>query len=1285
MRHHKVLTNRSIMVQELKVCSKGTLRATILLVLFTLLGLSPQLGSARPVEKVKKGGAAAPEKFARQTNNYSNMFFYLTNKGVIFNQGNGQAEGLFWPRGSSNSYIFGGGLWFGLKKVISGRLTKLAEIGYNPNSGAGWYGPGEYNDEDLGTKNDAKYITYFSPRYDQYAGSYVGGANSFVPDVTVNWPLWDTSSARTLKQNFYFGDYISKVGNRNVNYLQPLVKGGKTPKPAMFSQEDMVDVYDDQDVTQNPEFKPNTGYPFGINIIESIYSWSFGRYRDLVFVRYKLTNTSKDNFLECYMAPAFDPDLATAANDLNSYVSDADSTIAKLNPNLPAIYQHHPSKLNMGWQWSQPESGQQYGVIGFSFLESPTVDQNGQLVDNSDSTALGGYTSKGLQQLGLRTFQKWTINNDPSTQDLRYDFMAQNTFNIDHATVQDMRLLLATGPFNLKAGQSVTTTVGIGIALASTTTLNMNEDSLLNLMAFAQGVFNNPIVTTVKDSVTGNPDTVAEVVTHFLSPIPPSVSNVSTQSLDKAVLVTWDSSSENSIDPISSPIVNGQPTKSLPFVGYQLYRTTRSDHDSTIRPTGINPTIKLGEWALYTFKQDTTFDKAGRIAGYYYVRINKTPNPIPHSYLDVGDDNHNGTLDAGEGLYNGVTYYYYLIAYDEYDSVNKVGPLYTSIVPPKNFVSETPTKPPFVGIPDSATLSTGLGCLSGAITNALGKPVGGITGINISIVDTGKFEVLFTNDVISVSFQPRWAENINQYFNQSALNMFVNVSDSRQGHQITYDANYNPNASPPITPYNFATGNVRYVAGQQTPDSIFTGTFNTNNNLFAPYQLVDQAFSVTVNYQFEQQQGPYRMHSIVMSGHADQGLLRLSGRTLPGGGTPDFNNLDSVTNPSFLGMLGADTYEIDFGNAEAFSETDLDTAKKQLITIDSVYDKGTKSVFYPQVLPLTIKRVTPGLCGTLKPIRPGVVNDYTPEFNCFYYSPSGCQSTVTEYPSFSDPDSMLVPIPGHFAVDVFHYTDVNQTQHTSPSSFTGPLAHTIGSVYFPNWGLGNFNATTKKYHLAVHRIRLAGAEIFLNAPGIPSPEAGDSTSPHGQQYNDFQAGDKITVAFSGGIQGMPMPDTAFQIKTDNGNPTNYANATLYDTQAALDQVQVVPNPYIVTHIGQQSTDFAKLYFTRLPPRCTIEIYSISGILIKTIEHNGYASTSTTNSTTYQTTTTYNYDQLGDASSRETWNLLSDGGQRVGSQVLIARIIARDPKNGNAEIGETTTKFAVVLGGYHIAQ
>src|SRR5436305_80244 len=79
-----------------------------------------QSAFARPVGK--KGGSASPLSY-RQRNTYSNIDFFFTNKGVLFN--NDAVAGCNWPRGTTNSYIFGGGMWFATKKSIGGKKRKL--------------------------------------------------------------------------------------------------------------------------------------------------------------------------------------------------------------------------------------------------------------------------------------------------------------------------------------------------------------------------------------------------------------------------------------------------------------------------------------------------------------------------------------------------------------------------------------------------------------------------------------------------------------------------------------------------------------------------------------------------------------------------------------------------------------------------------------------------------------------------------------------------------------------------------------------------------------------------------------------------------------------------------------------------------------------------------------------------------------------------------------------------------------------------------------------------------
>ena len=1346
--------------------------------LFALYSFMPQASDARPSHSSSssskgKSGGLEPLSFLRQVNVYSNLEFYYTNRGVLFNAGNGNAEGLFWPRGSGQSYIFGEGLWFATEKDIQGKLRKLCDVGYNPNSGVGWYDEGEVaaymnqttDKSNFNTPNfDPKYISYVSPRYDKHDGHFQIGTSSIVPPPYYAWPLWDTSTSKTLGRNFYFGDYISDVNQRNT-LMQQVQSGQTSVKPAIFSEEDIVNEYTDQnEQVSDPEYRAGAGYPFGINVTEAIYSWSFGRYRDMIFLRQKVTNANTDphdTLINCWMAPAFDPDLdaavGSASYDGNSYV---DSTMnAQIDPTdlsqLREPYRSDLKKLNMGVQWrnyNNPPNGQQFGWLGISFLESPVVDAQGNIVANDDSAALGGYGPNSLfqkDQLGLVTFKDWVIQNDPSTDDLRYDFVSSGEKDHFNGAYGDQRLMMATGPFTLPPGKSVETVVAIGIAHADNTDYKKNFGALLLLMDFAHQVFGEvqPVITSSGDT--------GYTINHFLSPAPPDVPVMKTTALDRAVLVTWDSTAENSKDVVSGLV--GYPDSirrkaTLPFLGYQLWRSTRSDHDSTIRPDGVNPDVMLGQWQLYDYRTDSVFDKNGHLNHFHYTRLNSTPHQIPHSYLDIGDDNHDGILTGNEGLYNGVSYYYYLLAYDEYDSINKVGPLTTAIVPPKNFVLGIPNKPAFLAPFNADTASDIAGnCLAGS--GIIDANHGGVQDIYLSIVDTGIFAKLFTNDTIKVSFQPRWLEYTDNVIGQSPMDMYVDIVDSKKGPDSnllvnkTYANLQNPSKN--TLAYYFPTtlpGAITYqVNGSITPDSVFAAQFTTDNSLFAPNQSIDNAFKVLADVNFEKLSAPYRLSQVTVKGQGDLNILRLSQRTNNGAaldpnqnignlpsddsprpprvltgtqvivlgtsspgdtvvhkqpGTPNDtafvltkttraivnSNGDTIgwvwladtafyhyetnsTRPSFLGALGQVVYDVTFGN------------KMDPGPVPVILQSG--DTLHPAVMPITVS-LDSCPSAILRSVT-DTATDMTEEFDWRFYSSVQTQGGQN-FAVFNDPDTMYVPNPGWYQMVAWHFEDANAPggDHTAATFDGTQIGHktgTLGPYYFPISGQSNQDASSGQYSYAVQRLSVGGAEIIFNAPEIPEQLiTGDTiagTPGHTTAHtNDFQPNDKIMLSFTGLARNVPFPGAQFHIVTESGPKLDYANTSNY-TNSILSQVQVVPNPYIVTHIGQTSTDNAKLYFTRLPPRCTIEIYALDGTLVQTLEHIGYQSTTSTNNTTGLSTTTYDYSQLADQSSTETWNLLTSGGQRVGSQVLFARIIAKDPNSG-AQTGEVTTKFAVVV-------
>jgi hypothetical protein len=96
----------------------------------------------------------------------------------------------------------------------------------------------------------------------------------------------------------------------------------------------------------------------------------------------------------------------------------------------------------------------------------------------------------------------------------------------------------------------------------------------------------------------------------------------------------------------------------------------------------------------------------------------------------------------------------------------------------------------------------------------------------------------------------------------------------------------------------------------------------------------------------------------------------------------------------------------------------------------------------------------------------------------------------------------------------------------------------------------------------------------------------------------------------------------------------------------LDDIKVVPNPYIVRNDWEPSRDYSRLAFTHLPDKCTIRIYTLSGDLLQTLEHE---------SATFD--------------GNENWDLLTTNNQKIAAGIYIYQV--------DSEYGEKIGKFAVV--------
>lgn len=151
-------------------------------------------------------------------------------------------------------------------------------------------------------------------------------------------------------------------------------------------------------------------------------------------------------------------------------------------------------------------------------------------------------------------------------------------------------------------------------------------------------------------------------------------------------------------------------------------------------------------------------------------------------------------------------------------------------------------------------------------------------------------------------------------------------------------------------------------------------------------------------------------------------------------------------------------------------------------------------------------------------------------------------------------------------------------------------------------------------------------ELDAGTPRVP-PEPGavlrfETTKP-------FQTGDRVTFA---------LKPPAFSLE---------------EAASALDDVIVVPNPYVATSTFEPANTYRtgrgerRIYFMHLPPECTIRIYTLTGQLVQTLHHNS-----------------------GIDDGQEAWDLVTKDGMNAAFGVYLYHVDAPG-------IGEHVGRFALI--------
>jgi hypothetical protein len=163
-------------------------------------------------------------------------------------------------------------------------------------------------------------------------------------------------------------------------------------------------------------------------------------------------------------------------------------------------------------------------------------------------------------------------------------------------------------------------------------------------------------------------------------------------------------------------------------------------------------------------------------------------------------------------------------------------------------------------------------------------------------------------------------------------------------------------------------------------------------------------------------------------------------------------------------------------------------------------------------------------------------------------------------------------------------------RRTGGTSFAGKHSRYYLSGVISNGEEWDWGATLSMYE---SRIGFDYTDHGVGS-GKPSPYF-SWASTHRSGTKDFQAGDKVTLRWQGGVRAVFPRQATVLVE---GAPGGRAEVT----DAMMEAIRIVPNPYMIRHEAQRGSPV--LYFNYLPQECTIRIYTVALDLVKTIRHSG---------------------------------------------------------------------------------
>jgi hypothetical protein len=887
--------------------------------------------------------------------------------------------------------------------------------------------------------------------------------------------------------------------------------------------------------------------PIGLEVRQRTMAFTFGALSQVVFIVWDIANTGSNTLQDAFVAANFDMDIG------DSFQDDRCSAI----PLVPPGFNNSSADVvptNLGFCWDDDFNEGSFdpnppGFVGMTFFQGP-INASG------DTLGLTRFTLTTNPSTGRP-------QPDPTSDAEQYDLLGgigTRAPFID-ATASDMRFVEISGPIEFAPGDQQTVVVGLIWANASNgrTNLDVSPTRCFPPPAGTPCFLpdpNDPILTELITT-----QRAAQVIfdANFLAPAPPPKPDITLIPGDHQVTIAW-----SDVSQIPDPFfaVAGDPTnpafdpffREFDFEGYVVVRSTSGD------PTDVD-TLAIFDLANdVTQIDDTTF----------------TPFTIGDSVISLPTDIQTiislpntglGFSFTDQGLINGITYFYDVAPFDFNPSNTLRGP--------------------------NISLSSGISFQPSAVKGV--RPRSNSSAFQSASV---RFDALKPDGTVCDVDEPTATvdESTGHYTD------FIDCSNAVVEATLT-----------PLRDLNIPSGEFFFVIDSILPAA---GTYSLED--FAGYNLA--VGGNTVWYHWEDATG-----AIVSAIQPSVGSFDQFFTFFGAGETPLGFGLD--TDPSDVGpdlsvnLFVASTYSV---------IEDLEVNGQSL----HLGELGGTHV------------------GEARPHR---------------IAGSSLASLVNIGNARSLVNSREYAHAGPYAAGATSY---QLTWSVSGGTYTGTLTNTQGAVVPPggqpkgpnnpstpddfvsgyNWGFigpgdpaavrgDNFDGTgvfpagaplTNTMNLNsgdTFSIMVPGQSVYVE--GITDlPDNGDVWTiliDAGSQRAGLGregGGDDPNVA-AAPFSYLDINDATEEGQTLSPVPYTRALVNVYPgarwrlsigggsndpANVDLDRIKTVPNPYVANAVWDFSQDNQRIEFTNLPPECTIRIYTISGNLVRVIEHTNGSGT-----------------------------------------------------------------------------